>query len=115
GFQRGGFAMKLNRKQYDFSNGAITHQYPRHVVLEHLMINFYILLKHDGRRPIIRGGKAPKFTVEMLANLLIQQEQHGVVRGFRENAHVVEEWIYSDLVTITNRGREDKEKYAAPT
>lgn len=106
--------MKLNKKQYEFSNNAITHQYPWQLDLDHLLVNVYLLLKHDGRKPTVRGGRATKYTVEMLTDFLVRQEAYGNVRGFGDHAYVIEEWIYSDLVKLTHRGREDKEKYAAP-
>jgi hypothetical protein len=106
--------MKLTKEQYEFKNDQITHQYPRYVTLDHVLVRLYLLLKHNGHSTMQRGGKAPKFTVERLAEFITSQEQIGTVQGFAENSHVVQEWIYSDLATITSRGRPDKEKYASP-
>ena len=39
--------MKLSRKDHEFNNPRICHIIPKHIDLERVMINLYMLLKYD--------------------------------------------------------------------
>jgi len=104
--------MKLARKDYEFNNTQICQIMPKHIELDRALINLYMLLKHDGRRPVAKTGRTP-VTVDLLVERLT--EQHGdTLRGFRAYPEVVRDWIYSDLVDMVYRGLPDREAVTAP-
>jgi hypothetical protein len=104
--------MKLSRKDYEFNNTRICHIMPKHIELDRVLINLYMLLKYDGRRPVARTGRT-EVTVDYIVSQL--EQQHGdTLRGFRDYPEVVRDWVYSDLVDVVYRGIPEKETIAAP-
>lgn len=104
--------MKSSRRDSDFNNPRICHITPRYIELDRVLINLYMLLKHDGHRPVARTGRRP-VTVDSIVSQLI--DQHGdILHGFADYRDVVHDWVYSDLVDIVNRGKPDRERVAAP-
>ena len=51
--------MKLSRKDYEFNNTKICHVTPKHLELDRVLINLYMLVKYDGRRPVARKSTGP--------------------------------------------------------
>ncbi|MFZ1496876.1 MAG: hypothetical protein WAS72_07460, partial [Saprospiraceae bacterium] len=98
--------MKLNRKDYEFNNTRICQIMPKHVELDRILINLYMLLKYSGRRPVARTGRA-EVTIDLIASFLGQHETK--LRGFNEHPEVVKDWVYSDLVDLVFRNRMDQE------
>jgi hypothetical protein len=104
--------MKLTRKDYAFNNTQICHIMPKHIELDRVLINLYMLLKHDGRRPVSKTGRR-LVDVDYIVEQLVAQ--HGdELHGFDDHPDVVYDWIYSDLVDMVYRGIPDKEVVAAP-
>jgi len=104
--------MKLSRKDYTFNNPLICHIMPKYIELDRVLINLYMLLKYNGRRPVSKTGRR-EVTVSYIAEQLVQQHAD-VLKGFRDYQGVVQDWIYSDLVDVVYRGVPDKETVAAP-
>ena len=104
--------MKIERRDYEFNNPRICHVQPKHIELDRVLINLYMLLKYDGRRPVARTGRR-EVTVDYIVDQMIQQHSYGL-EGFRDYPEVVTDWVYSDLLDIVYRGIPDKEKVAAP-
>jgi hypothetical protein len=104
--------MKLNRKDYTFNNPLICHIMPKYIELDRVLINLYMLLKYNGRRPVSKTGRR-EVTVPYIAEQLVQQHAD-VLQGFRAHQDVVEDWVHSDLVDVVYRGVPDKETMAAP-
>lgn len=104
--------MKLAREDYEFNNTQICHIMPKHIELDRALINLYMLLKHEGRRPVARTGRID-VDVDYIVNQLLQQHPDEL-RGFADHPDVVRDWVYSDLVDMVYRGIPDKETVAAP-
>jgi len=104
--------MKLAREDYEFNNTQICHIMPKHIELDRALINLYMLLKHEGRRPVARTGRI-EVDVDYIVNQLLQQHPDEL-RGFADHPDVVRDWVYSDLVDMVYRGIPDKETVAAP-
>jgi len=104
--------MKLNRSDYTFNNPQICHIMPKYIELDRTLINLYMLLKYDGRRPVAKTGRI-EVTVDYIVDQLIQQHADKL-KGFRKYQDIVRDWVYSDLVDIVYRGIPDKESVAAP-
>lgn len=104
--------MKLNRKDYEFNNTRICHIMPKHIELDRVMINLYMLLKYNGRRPVAKTGRK-QVDVPYIVEQLVGQHADKL-KGFRDYPEVVEDWVYSDLVDIVYRGISGKETVAAP-
>jgi hypothetical protein len=49
--------MAAKRAEFEFNNEKICLVMPKHVDLERMLISFYMLLKYDGRRPVMRTGR----------------------------------------------------------
>ena len=104
--------MKLSRKDYEFNNTRICQIMPKHVELDRVLINLYMLLKHNGRRLVARTGRA-EVTLDLIMELLNQHSAQ--LRGFNEHPEVVKDWIYSDMLDLVFRNRMDQEgSIAAP-
>ena len=104
--------MKLDKKDYEFNNTRICQVMPKHLELDRIMINLYLLLKYNGHRPVTRG-RAIQVTVDEIYRRLVAA--HGDrLPGFADHPDVAQEWIYSDLVDVVFRGVPEKEKVAAP-
>ena len=104
--------MKIERRDYEFNNPQICQIQPKHIELDRVLINLYMLLKYSGRRPVARTGRK-----EVNLDFIVQQliDQHpDKLKGFTDYQEVVEDWIYSDLLDIVYRGIPEKEKIAAP-
>ena len=104
--------MKLAREDYEFNNTQICHIMPKHIELDRVLINLYMLLKHDGKRPVARSGRQ-EVDVDFLVKQLLQQHADELP-GFAAHPDVVRDWVYSDLVDMVYRGIPDKEVVAAP-
>lgn len=104
--------MKLAREDYEFNNTQICHIMPKHIELDRALINLYMLLKHEGRRPVARTGRID-VDVDYIVNQLLQQHPDEL-RGFGDHPDIVRDWVYSDLVDMVYRGIPDKETVAAP-
>lgn len=104
--------MKITKNDYKFKDQRICYIYPKQIELDRLLVNLYMLLKHGGKRPVARTGRQ-EVTVEWIVDELIRAHSNDLT-GFAENRQLVEDWLYSDLIDIVNRGNPDKEKVAAP-
>lgn len=104
--------MKLAREDYEFNNTQICHIMPKHIELDRVLINLYMLLKHDGKRPVARKGRKEVDVDFLVEQLLLQHADE--LRGFADHQDVVRDWVYSDLVDMVYRGIPDKEVVAAP-
>lgn len=104
--------MKLTAKDHTFNNPMICHIMPKHIELDRVLINLYMLLKYDGHRPVARTGRI-QVTVDYIVDQLVQQHSDTLI-GFRDHRDVVSDWVYSDLVDVVYRGVPDKEIVAAP-
>jgi len=103
--------MRLSHRDYEFNNTRICHISPKYVEMDRVLINLYMLLKHDGRRPVLRTGRK-EVTLEYIVDQLVQHTD--TLRGFQDYRDVVKDWVYSDLIDVVFRGVPDKETVAAP-
>jgi hypothetical protein len=104
--------MNIIKKDYEFNNTKICQIWPRQVELDRALVNLFVLLKYNNRRPVPRTGRG-KVTVEYIRDQLIQQ--HGdKLKGFSEYPDVVYDWLHSDLIDLVYRGVQGKESVAAP-
>jgi hypothetical protein len=104
--------MNLERKDYDFGNPSICQIIPKHIELQRVLINLYMLLKYDGRRPVPRAGRK-EVTLSFITEQLINQNSDRLP-GFRDHQDIIEDWIHSDLLDLVYRGIPEKEKVASP-
>ncbi len=104
--------MKITRNDYTFKNPNICYIYPYQIELDRLLVNLYMLLKHGGKRPVARTGRK-EVTIEWIVEELVRAHSDGLL-GFAQNQQLVQDWLYSDLIDVVNRGNSDKEKVAAP-
>ncbi len=104
--------MKLSRDDYEFNNTQICHMMPKHIELDRALINLYMLLKYEGRRPVARTGRLEVDVYYIVDQLLLQHPDE--LHGFADHPDVVRDWVYSDLVDMVYRGLPDKEAVAAP-
>ncbi|MCC6613391.1 MAG: hypothetical protein IT320_07930 [Anaerolineae bacterium] len=104
--------MKLTKNDYTFNNTKLCQIMPKQIELNRLLINLYMLLKYDGRRPVARTGRV-QVDLEWIVDQLVSNHS-STLEGFGNYRDVVADWIYSDLLDIANRGKPDQEKVAAP-
>jgi hypothetical protein len=104
--------MKLSRKDYEFNNTRICQMMPKHIELDRVLINLYMLLKYEGKRPVARTGRK-EVTIDFIVEQLLAHHS-ARLPGFEAYPDVVKDWIYSDLLDIVYQGIPDKEVVAAP-
>lgn len=104
--------MKIERRDYEFNNPRICHLQTRYIELDRVLINFYMLLKYDGQRPVARTGRREVTLKFILEQLLTQHPDK--LEGFLDHPEVVQDWIHSDLLDLVYRGIPEKEKVATP-
>ncbi|MCA9948059.1 MAG: hypothetical protein KDE48_00295 [Anaerolineales bacterium] len=104
--------MKITRQDYKFKEPRICHIYPKRTELDRLLVNLYMLLKYGGRVPVSRTGRR-EVTIDWIVEELIHQHSD-TLQGFADNADLIADWLYSDLIDVINKGNPDKEKVAAP-
>ena len=104
--------MKISRDDYWFVNPKICYIDPKFLILDRVMINLYMLLKYNGRRPVPRTGRGT-VDLDFIYDSLVSRHGHKL-EGFEAYPEVIKDWIYSDLVDVVFRGHPDKETLAAP-
>jgi len=105
--------MKIERRDYEFNNQRICHMIPKHIELERVLINLYMLLKYNGQRPVARTGRR-EVTLDYIMEQLNDSRNSYKLQGFTDYPDVIKDWIHSDLLDLVFRGIPDKEKIAAP-
>lgn len=93
--------MKIERRDYEFNNPRICHLQPRYLELNRVLINFYMLLKYNGQRPIARTGRR-EVTLKYLMEQLLSQHPDKLL-GFNDYPDVIGDWIHSDLLDLVYR------------
>lgn len=104
--------MKIERRDYEFNNPRICHIQTRYIELDRVLINFYMLLKYNGQRPIARTGRR-EVTLKYIMEQLLSQHPDKLL-GFSDHPEIAQDWIHSDLLDLVYRGVPDKEKVATP-
>ncbi len=104
--------MKINRRDYEFNNPRICHLQPKHIELERVLINLYMLLRYDGKRPVTKTSRR-EVNLQFVMDQLLTQHPDTLL-GFKDYPEIVADWIYSDLLDIVYRGIPEKEKIASP-
>lgn len=104
--------MKIERRDYEFNNPRICHLQTRYIELNRVLINFYMLLKYNGQRPIARTGRR-EVTLKYIMDQLLSQHPDKLI-GFTEYPEIAQDWIHSDLLDLVYRDVPDKEKVATP-
>lgn len=104
--------MKLSREDQEFNNPRICQMMPKRFELDRVLINLYMLLKYQGRRPVARTVRKV-VTLDWIVEQLLAHHSASLP-GFADYPDVVKDWIYSDLLDIVYRGTPDKEVVAAP-
>lgn len=95
--------MKLRKQDQEFRNPKLFYPDPKNVDLDRVLINLFLLLKCDGRRPATRGRQKGEFE-RVEAHLETLTKMPGV-KGFREHREIARRWLESDIFDLVNRGR----------
>ncbi|WP_158829010.1 methylation-associated defense system protein MAD7 [Mucilaginibacter lacusdianchii] len=108
-------AIKLNKDDGLFRNELIYTADAKAVNIDNILVNLFMLLRHDGGRPKqrARAGANSFIDLETLKRVFAKQEKDGAITGFSEHPEAVELWIRSNLVNMVNRGNLDKEKISS--
>jgi hypothetical protein len=102
--------MQLQKQDQVFRNPKIFHVDPKTLDLERVLLNLYMLMKYDGRRPVSR--KRPPVTLDSLTERLASLP--GVAEGFDKHPQIAARWLESDVLDMIYRGIKGKEQIAAP-
>ena len=79
--------MAPSRRDYEFNNSRICHIMPKTVQLDRVLINLYMLLKHNGQRPVARSGRQEVSLDDMVRSLTGQHSD--TLQGFSAHPDVV--------------------------
>jgi hypothetical protein len=108
-------AIKLNKEESLFRNELIFTPDAKAVNIDNVLVNLFMLLKHNGIRPRQRARSDENSLIKLstLNNVFSKLEESGDVYGFTENLEAAEMWMRSNLVNMVFRGNIDKEKISS--
>jgi hypothetical protein len=95
--------MKLRKQDQEFRNPKVFYPDPKNVDLDRVLINLFLLLKCEGRRPATRGRQKPEFEkVDVHLDTLAAMPG---VKGLDEYREIARRWLESDIFDLVNRAR----------
>lgn len=95
--------MKLRKQDQEFRNPKVFYPDPKNVDLDRVLINLFLLLKCEGRRPATRGRQKAEFEkVDVHLDALASMPG---VTGFREHHEMARRWLEADIFDLVNRTR----------
>lgn len=94
--------MNLKKQDQEFRNPKLFYPDPKNIDLDRVMINFFILLRCNGSRPVSRG-RARAAVEQVMYHVDVLGDMSGVA-GFREYRHIAKGWLESDIFDLVNRG-----------
>jgi len=103
--------IKLSKDEQEFRKPLISHFDAKAVNLDRMLVNLFMLIKYDGRRPKSIHAR-PKVSVSLLYDRLARDPY--TQQGLNAYPDIVEKWLASDLLDIVNRGVPGKEAVASP-
>lgn len=108
-------AIKLSKNESLFRNDLIFTADAKAVNIDNILVNLFMLLKHNGFRPKQKARSGDKTFIEIstIKNVFVDLEKEGVLRGYNENPEAAELWIRSNLVNMVFRGNYEKEKISS--
>lgn len=100
----------LDPKQAAFKAEEITYLDRKSILLDRMLLNFFELLRFDGRPPVRRRRK----TIDVEAIVRLMQASPERFPGFDARPDVASSWLASDLLEIQNRGKPGRETVVGP-
>jgi hypothetical protein len=95
--------LKLRKQDQEFRNPKVFYPDPKNVDLDRVLINLFLLLKCDGRRPATRGRQKTEFEkVDVHLDSLAGMTG---VKGFKEHREMARRWLEADIFDLVNRTR----------
>jgi hypothetical protein len=95
--------VKLRKQDQEFRNPKVFYPDPKNVDLDRVLINLFLLLKCEGRRPATRGRQKPEFEkVDVHLDTLTAMSG---VKGLDEHREIARRWLEADIFDLVNRGR----------
>ena len=95
--------MKLRKQDQEFRNPKVFYPDHKGIDLDRVLINLFLLLKCDGRRPATRGRQKTEFEkVDVHLDSLATMTG---VKGFEEHREMARRWLEADIFDLVNRGR----------
>lgn len=108
-------AIKLNKEESLFRNELIFTPDAKAVNIDNVLVNLFMLLKHNGIRPRQRARSDENSLIKLstINSVFSKLEESGDVSGFIEFKEAAEMWMRSNLVNMVFRGNIDKEKISS--
>lgn len=95
--------MKLRKQDQEFRNPKVFYPDPKNIDLDRVLINLFLLLKCEGRRPATKGRQRPEFEkVDVHLKELAKMQD---VTGIAEHEEIARRWLQTDIFDLVNRGR----------
>lgn len=95
--------MNLKKEHQEFRNPKVFYPDPKNIDLDRVLINLFLLLKCEGRRPATKGRQRPEFEkVDVHLDALIKMAG---VSGLEEHKEIARRWLQTDVFDLVNRGR----------
>lgn len=94
--------MKIGKQDQEFRNPKVFYPDPKNVDLDRVLVNLFMLLKCEGRRPATKGRPSKQIeSVTHHAELLAEMPG---VSGFNAHPEIAKAWLESDIFDLVNRG-----------
>ena len=95
--------MKLRKQDQEFRNPKVFYPDPKNIDLDRVLINLFLLLKCEGRRPATRGRQKTEFE-KVDVHLDTLSAMPGVT-GLEEHREIARRWLETDIFDLVNRAR----------
>jgi hypothetical protein len=95
--------LKLRKQDQEFRNPKVFYLDPKNVDLDRVLINLFLLLKCEGRRPATRGRQRSEFE-KVDVHLDTLSSMPGVT-GLDEHREIARRWLETDIFDLVNRAR----------
>jgi len=102
--------MTLDLKQRAFKADEITYLDRKTILLDRMLLNFFELLRFDGRPAVRRRRRS----IDIAAMLRLMREHPERFPGFDLHDEAVEAWLSNSLFEIMNRGKPGREIVVGP-
>lgn len=103
--------IKLSKAEQEFRKPLIAHFDAKAINLDRMLVNLFMLIKHDGQRPIANKSRGD-VKLPTLYDRLVRDQHYQ--QGLDAYPDVIQKWLASDLVDMVYRGVQGKEAVAAP-
>lgn len=106
-------SIKLTKTESLFRNELIFAVDAKAINIEHVLVNLYMLLEHNGMRPRQKNRGNTFIELKQLMEIFPKLEEEGKIQGAKQYPQAIEAWLRNNLTNLVFRGNADKENISS--